>query len=117
MHRRIENHAVQCHSQSSCFLVILIKCFKSKLSKGVKVFVKSRLLITLTKYFKGHIGLWGCSLNVKGKSLLFLAVIWWFLAVIKGGELVGRLLGMTRFENEVRIYCKSRKNLKVVKWG
>ena len=24
---------------------------------------------------------------------------------------------MTRFENEVRIYCQSRKNLKVVKWG
>ena len=24
---------------------------------------------------------------------------------------------MTRFENEVRSYCKSRTNLKVVKWG
>ena len=24
---------------------------------------------------------------------------------------------MTRFEYEVRIYCQSRRNLKVVKWG
>ena len=24
---------------------------------------------------------------------------------------------MTRFKNEVRSYCKSRTNLKVVKWG